>query len=112
MGWFLLHDRDLPAGGNVDHIAAGPPGVAVVDAKAWTFSVRVSNGHLYAGKFSRDSQVDYGTLVDPDSSTFKLGYLDLATGDLRPSIQGRLSKDHQPAEYYLRLLRDRQPPAR
>src|SRR5882757_9847284 len=34
-GWFLLHDRHLPAGGNVDHIAVGPSGVAVVDAKAW-----------------------------------------------------------------------------
>ena len=31
VGWFLLHDRDLPAGGNVDHIAVGPPGVAVID---------------------------------------------------------------------------------
>ena len=44
--------------------------------------------------------------------TFKLGYVDLATNDLRPSIRGPLSQDHQPAEYYLRLLRDRQPPAR
>jgi hypothetical protein len=322
-GWFLLHDRDLPAGGNVDHIAVGPPGVAVVDAKAWTYPVRVSGGRLYTGKFTRDSQLDkileqrghveaalkvahplvpvrgclsltgeadrnreavtvrdvevvgvdtiaphllrapaqlppaeveavfrtlsaafrpagapaleaypaepmkdpdedalpattercriyylnewrghgqrrlylkdchgiqlgwkdaiseevvlecagddrklagavlaaatstgvalaaqslprvpvpvlgrkllgrfarvhvsvlvgqlwrknnrlYGTLIDPHSSTFKLGYVDLATNDLRPSIQGPLSQDHQPAQYYLRLLRDRQPPA-
>jgi hypothetical protein len=326
VGWFLLHDRDLPAGGNVDHIAVGPPGVAVIDAKAWSYPVRVSNGRLYTGKFSRDSQVDkileqrgyveaalrnghplvpvrgflsltgeadrarepvtvrevgvvgidaiaqqllrmpgelapvevesvfrtvssllrpagapafensvaepfeerdedilsatnteryhriyyinewrghgqrrfylkdfhgtplgwkdaiseevtlecagddrkladailsaatstgialsaqalprvpvsllgrkllgrfvrahvsvlvgqvwrknnrlYGTLIDPRSSTFKLGYVDLTTGYLRPSIQGRLSKDHQTAEYYLRVLRERQPSAR
>jgi hypothetical protein len=321
-GWFLLHDRDLPAGGNVDHIAVGPPGVAIVDAKAWSYPVRVSHGRLYAGKFSRDVQVDkileqrgyveaalrpghpevavrgllvltgdsdrgrepvavrevdvvgvdavaahlaggpgtlgpaevesavrtlsaafppaggplampaveapqedfaaptttdrnyriyyitewqnhghrrlylkdvhgtqlgwknviseevtldctgddhtlagavlagatatgialsaqalprvpvsglgrkllgrfarthvsvlvgqvwrrkqrlYGTLVDPDASTFKLGYVDLVTGDVRPEIHGPLSKDHQSAEYYLRLLRDRQPVGR
>jgi len=52
-GWFLLHDRDLPAGGNVDHVAVGPSGVAVVDAKAWSYPVRVSNGRLYTGKFSK-----------------------------------------------------------
>jgi hypothetical protein len=64
------------------------------------------------GQLWRRKQRLYGTLVDPDASTFKLGYVDLSTGVLRPEIPGPLSKDHQSAEYYLRLLRDRQPAAR
>jgi hypothetical protein len=69
--------------------------------------VSVLIGHVW-----RRKQRLYGTLVDPDASTFKLGYVDLSTGVLHPEIHGPLSKDHQSAEYYLRLLRDRQPVAR
>ncbi len=36
-GWRVLHDRCKAAGSpaNIDHIAVGPPGVLVIDAKHW-----------------------------------------------------------------------------
>jgi hypothetical protein len=51
----------------------------------------------------------YGTLVDPMCGTFHLGYADLKTGRLTPSVQGNLSKDLGSAERYLKLIVDRQP---
>ena len=41
-GWVVLHDRLAPGGGNVDHIAIGPGGVVVVDAKSWSGAVTTS----------------------------------------------------------------------
>ena len=41
-GWFILHDRQAPNGGNVDHVLVGPGGVVVLDAKAWSGSLAVS----------------------------------------------------------------------
>ena len=37
-GWRILHDRYKAAGSpaNIDHIAVGPPGVFVIDAKHWS----------------------------------------------------------------------------
>jgi hypothetical protein len=32
-GWYLLYDRASPDGGNIDLLAVGPAGVAVIDAK-------------------------------------------------------------------------------
>ncbi|MCU1498538.1 MAG: hypothetical protein JWM47_2491 [Acidimicrobiales bacterium] len=34
-GWRTLHDLRAPDGGNIDHLAIGPPGIAVIDAKNW-----------------------------------------------------------------------------
>lgn len=46
-GWFILHDRLAPRGGNVDHLLVGPGGVVVLDAKAWSGTLSVSeNGRL------------------------------------------------------------------
>src|SRR5438128_173549 len=45
-GWRVLHDRTNPVGGNIDHIAVGPPGVVVVDAKNWSDEVKVSGQRL------------------------------------------------------------------
>ena len=40
-GWRMLYDRCLPYGGNIDHIAVGPAGIVVGDAKAWFGPVTV-----------------------------------------------------------------------
>ena len=45
-GWFALHDRVMPTGGNIDHILVGPGSVIVLDAKAWNGHLEVRNGRL------------------------------------------------------------------
>ncbi|HEX6877833.1 MAG TPA: nuclease-related domain-containing protein [Nocardioidaceae bacterium] len=53
-GWFALHNRARPHGGNIDHILIGPSGIYVLDAKAWTGPVTIdgavirSNGRNYS----------------------------------------------------------------
>lgn len=48
-GFHVLHDRRCPgAGGNVDHVVVGPPGVFVLDAKAWSGPIRVEGARLVA----------------------------------------------------------------
>lgn len=54
LGWFVLHDRAVPSGGNLDHIAVGPAGAVVLDAKAWTYPVTVNNGRIFTGRWNRD----------------------------------------------------------
>jgi hypothetical protein len=51
----------------------------------------------------------YGTLINPDVGTFKIGYVDLRDASLHPSIFGPVGKDHSTAESYLEVLRDRRP---
>lgn len=41
-GWFVLHDRLAPNGGNIDHLAIGPGGVVVVDSKSWSGTVSIT----------------------------------------------------------------------
>ena len=51
-GWRVLHDRVAPDGGNIDHIAIGPPGVAVLDAKNWAAAVTITpDRRLVASKY-------------------------------------------------------------
>jgi hypothetical protein len=57
-GWYILHDRAKPNGGNIDHVAIGPPGVVVIDAKAWTSAVEIKGERLFAAGRFRDRQVD------------------------------------------------------
>jgi hypothetical protein len=52
-GWFALHDRVMPTGGNIDHILVGPGAVIVLDAKAWNGQLEVRNGRLYNGNWSQ-----------------------------------------------------------
>ena len=47
-GWHVLNDREMPGGGNIDHIVVGPGAVIVLDAKAWNSTLGVRNGQLYA----------------------------------------------------------------
>lgn len=52
-GWFALHDRVMPTGGNIDHILVGPGSVIVLDAKAWNGNLEVRNGRLYNSGWSQ-----------------------------------------------------------
>lgn len=45
-GWHLLHDREDPQGGNIDHIVVGPGSIIVIDTKAWNGDITVKNGVL------------------------------------------------------------------
>jgi hypothetical protein len=41
-GVVFLHDRQMPgSGGNIDHVAIGPPGVTVIDAKRYRGRIAV-----------------------------------------------------------------------
>lgn len=55
-GWAALHDRRFPRSTrNVDHIAVGPTGIAVIESRSWTGRVVVTrrrirhNGHRVEG---------------------------------------------------------------
>ena len=53
-GWFMLHDRVMPTGGNIDHIVVGPGSVIVLDAKAWNGELTVRDGRLYNGTWNQE----------------------------------------------------------
>jgi len=90
-GWRILHDRRAPDGGNIDHLAIGPPGVAVVDAKNWSSAVTINaERRLVSSKYDHTEEVDrLNALVDHvrglanrDGSPLSVrGYMVL-TGDL------------------------------
>ena len=44
--WHPLYDRASPNGGNIDLLAVGPAGVAVIDAKSWTGAVTIDGTRL------------------------------------------------------------------
>ncbi len=58
LDWYLFADRHWPRtrNGNIDLILVGPPGVLVLDAKAWDTS-RVENGRLKHGRFDASDHV-------------------------------------------------------
>ena len=58
-GWRILHDRRAPDGGNVDHVAVGPPGIAIIDSKRWTGNVTITaDRRLVIAKHDKTSEVD------------------------------------------------------
>lgn len=59
-GWRVLHDRRWPgsARANVDHVAVGPPGVALIDTKSWSRAVHVRDGRLMCGEYDRHDAVE------------------------------------------------------
>jgi Nuclease-related domain len=57
-GWYVLHDRKAPAGGNIDHVVVGPPGVFVIDAKNWSYPIAVDGDVVRTGRYRRDRAVD------------------------------------------------------
>jgi len=58
-GWQLLHDVHWPGRpvANLDHVAVGPGGIVVVDAKNWTGSVTVREDCLRQNGYRRDAVV-------------------------------------------------------
>ena len=54
-GWRILHDVHWPGRpkANIDHIAVGPGGVLVIDAKNWSGDVRLRDGELYQNGYPR-----------------------------------------------------------
>lgn len=59
-GWLLLHDIRWPGRqkANIDHVAIGPGGVVVIDAKNWSGEVIISDGVLRCGGYSKSRECD------------------------------------------------------
>ena len=59
-GYEMLHDVRWPGRrhANIDHVAVGPAGILVVDAKNWTGKVSAHHGILRQNGNRRDKQVD------------------------------------------------------
>ncbi|SFB08635.1 nuclease-related domain-containing protein [Cellulomonas marina] len=59
-GWTALHDVRWPGRpqANLDHVALGPGGVVVVDAKNWNGTVTVRDGELRQNGYRRDEAVE------------------------------------------------------
>lgn len=67
-GWVILHDRrKLPSSpANLDHLAVGPGGVFVIDAKNWTGGrVRLDDRGMAVGRWRRDDEL-HTVKVDAD----------------------------------------------
>ncbi|MBW3557350.1 MAG: NERD domain-containing protein [Actinobacteria bacterium] len=59
LGYRHLADRSMPVSpANIDHLLVGPPGVFVIDAKAWSGDVHVRDGDLRQGGRSRRRAID------------------------------------------------------
>lgn len=56
-GWLPLADRCSPTGGNMDELFVGPAGVAVLDAKNWSWPVSVRNGQMRTGKYRQTASL-------------------------------------------------------
>lgn len=59
VGWHSLPDRRSPTGGNIDELLVGPAGVAVLDAKKWSYPLRIRGDHLYTGRYPRNRELDH-----------------------------------------------------
>ena len=59
-GWIALHDLRWPGRqrANIDHIAVGPGGIIVIDAKNWSGRVAVADGSLRQNGYGRASSAD------------------------------------------------------
>lgn len=57
-GWRVLHDRRKAARSpaNIDHIAIGPTGVHVIDAKNWSGTLHVSERGVLCGRWPRNDE--------------------------------------------------------
>jgi len=58
-GWIVLHDRRIPGSrANIDHIVVGPLGVAVVETKSWSGTVKVHADRLTGSGRNPDAAID------------------------------------------------------
>jgi hypothetical protein len=82
-GWRMLHDRHRPGGGQIDHIAIGPPGVAIIDAKRWTASATITaDRRLVSGKD------DHTPMVERLDETIELVRAILKEDGARVAVRG------------------------
>ena len=99
-GWTVLHDVRWPGRqrANLDHVAIGPGGVFVVDAKNWSGDVRVTEGGLRQNGYGRAAAVEgvsqaaaaVTTLLAPQHRSAVRGVLCLAGQEDQPvtTVQG------------------------
>ena len=59
-GWLAAHDVHWPGRpqANIDHIAVGPGGVVVIDAKNWTGVVTITGGTLRQNGYARERELE------------------------------------------------------
>jgi hypothetical protein len=57
-GWHPLYDRASHNGGNIDLLAVGPAGVAVIDAKSWSGTVTIDGMRLLLEGHNRAKDLD------------------------------------------------------
>lgn len=86
-GWVALHDVHWPGRpqANIDHIAVGPGGVVVIDAKNWTGDVAIRDGVLRQNGFSRARETT-------------------AAADATSAVTSRLAPQHRTATHALLCL--------
>ncbi len=98
-GWTTLHDVRWPGRkqANIDHIAIGPGGIVVIDAKNWSGRVAIANGSLRQNGYSRASSAEGAAqaaaavtaLLAPQHRTAVRAVLCLAAQDQQPvPVQG------------------------
>jgi hypothetical protein len=59
-GWTALHDVHWPGRplANLDHVAIGPGGVFIIDAKNWSGDVTLTDGVLRQNRYRRDRELE------------------------------------------------------
>lgn len=58
-GWRPLPDRRSTRGGNIDELLVGPAGVAVLDAKKWSYALTIRGERLSTGRIPRNRELDH-----------------------------------------------------
>lgn len=90
-GWTALHDVHWPGRplANLDHVAIGPGGVVIIDAKNWTGDVTLTEGVLRQNGYRRDRELEavadataaVTALVAPEHRSRVAGMICLASQD-------------------------------
>ena len=93
-GWTLLHDVRQPDRqlANLDHVAIGPGGVVVIDAKNWPGTVTTESGVLRQNGYARTKETDavglqaasVAALLRPEHRTATRGALTTVAHDVEP----------------------------
>ena len=94
-GWTVLHDLHWPGRpkANLDHIALGPGGVILIDAKNWSGDVTIVDDRLRQNGFDRTAQVesvaaaaaDLAAELAPSHRSAVRGVVCLAAQDVPPT---------------------------
>jgi hypothetical protein len=96
-GFDVFHDVHWPGRqrANIDHVAIGPPGILVVDAKNWSGNVTVRDGVLRQNGYARDREVagvnkagqDVGGLLQLPWALHVIPVIALAASDVGGATQ-------------------------